>query len=545
MTGERIWLFDTTLRDGGQTRGVDFSVADKQAIARALDEFGLDYVEAGWPGANPIDDGFFSQPPEMKNARLVAFGMTRRGGRSADNDPGFRAILDAGTPSTCLVGKSWDFHVKTALNISGEENLRMITESVAAAKQAGRESMFDCEHYFDGYKANPDFALSCARAAFEGGADWIILCDTNGGTLPDEIFDIVSATKKALPEANLGIHCHNDADMAEANSLAAVRAGARQIQGTINGLGERCGNANLISLIPTLMVKLGWQTGIDPEKLPRLTALSRMLDERLNRAPDAHAPYVGASAFAHKGGLHASAAQKDPRTYEHIPPETVGNERHYIISDQTGRSNIMARFAEVGISIEAKDPRIEKLIREIKDREYHGWSFDSAEASFELLARRVLGEVPDYFQLGRFRVMDERRFNAKGEMVVESEATATITVSGEAYHEVALGNGPVNAVDTAVRKALSRVYPMLAEVELNDFKVRILEPDNGSSGTGSVTRVLIEFIDKKMNTWRTIGVSTNIIDASVMALADGMAWKLMQDGVAVPDAPDAQPDTVS
>ena len=545
MTGERIWLFDTTLRDGGQTRGVDFSVADKQAIARALDEFGLDYVEAGWPGANPIDDGFFSQPPEMKNARLVAFGMTRRGGRSADNDPGFRAILDAGTPSTCLVGKSWDFHVKTALNISGEENLRMITESVAAAKQAGRESMFDCEHYFDGYKANPDYALSCARAAYEGGADWIILCDTNGGTLPDEIFEIVSATKKALPEANLGIHCHNDADMAEANSLAAVRAGARQIQGTINGLGERCGNANLISLIPTLMVKLGWQTGIDPEKLPRLTALSRMLDERLNRAPDAHAPYVGASAFAHKGGLHASAAQKDPRTYEHIPPETVGNERHYIISDQTGRSNIMARFAEVGISIEAKDPRIEKLIREIKDREYHGWSFDSAEASFELLARRVLGEVPDYFQLGRFRVMDERRFNAKGEMVVESEATATITVSGEAYHEVALGNGPVNAVDTAVRKALSRVYPMLAEVELNDFKVRILEPDNGSSGTGSVTRVLIEFIDKKMNTWRTIGVSTNIIDASVMALADGMAWKLMQDGVAVPDAPDAQPDTVS
>lgn len=545
MTGERIWLFDTTLRDGGQTRGVDFSVADKQAIARALDEFGLDYVEAGWPGANPIDDGFFSQPPEMKNARLVAFGMTRRGGRSADNDPGFRAILDAGTPSTCLVGKSWDFHVKTALNISGEENLRMITESVAAAKQAGRESMFDCEHYFDGYKANPDYALSCARAAFEGGADWIILCDTNGGTLPDEIFEIVSATKKALPEANLGIHCHNDADMAEANSLAAVRAGARQIQGTINGLGERCGNANLISLIPTLMVKLGWQTGIDPEKLPRLTALSRMLDERLNRAPDAHAPYVGASAFAHKGGLHASAAQKDPRTYEHIPPETVGNERHYIISDQTGRSNIMARFAEVGISIEAKDPRIEKLIREIKDREYHGWSFDSAEASFELLARRVLGEVPDYFQLGRFRVMDERRFNAKGEMVVESEATATITVSGEAYHEVALGNGPVNAVDTAVRKALSRVYPMLAEVELNDFKVRILEPDNGSSGTGSVTRVLIEFIDKKMNTWRTIGVSTNIIDASVMALADGMAWKLMHDGVAIPDALDAQPGTAS
>jgi 2-isopropylmalate synthase len=536
MTGERIWLFDTTLRDGGQMRGVDFSVADKQAIAKALDEFGLDYVEAGWPGANPIDDGFFSQPPEMKNACLVAFGMTRRGGRSADNDPGFRAILDAGTPATCLVGKSWDFHVETALNISGEENLRMITESVAAAKQAGRESMFDCEHYFDGYKANPDYALACARAAFDGGADWIILCDTNGGTLPDEIFDIVSATKEALPEANLGIHCHNDADMAEANSLAAVRAGVRQIQGTINGLGERCGNANLISLIPTLMVKLGWQTGIDPEKLPRLTALSRMLDERLNRAPDAHAPYVGAAAFAHKGGLHASAAQKDPRTYEHIPPEMVGNERHYIISDQTGRSNIMARFAEVGINIDAKDPRIEKLIREIKEREYHGWSFDSAEASFELLARRELGEVPDYFQLGRFRVMDERRFNAKGEMVVESEATATITVSGEAYHEVAIGNGPVNAVDTAVRKALSRVYPMLAEVELNDFKVRILEPDNGSSGTGSVTRVLIEFIDQKMMTWRTIGVSTNIIDASVMALADGMAWKLMQDGVAIPDA---------
>ncbi|NCF48310.1 MAG: citramalate synthase, partial [Bacteroidetes bacterium] len=465
MSDDRIWLFDTTLRDGGQTRGVDFSKADKVAIAAALDEIGIDYIEGGWPGANPTDDAFFATPPQTKHAKMVAFGMTRRGGRSTANDPGLNAVLGAEVPAVCLVGKSWDFHVETALNTTLEENLKMIRESVAAARDRGREAMFDCEHFFDGYKHNPEFALNCARAAFEGGASWIILCDTNGGTLPDEVFEIVSVVRKTLPEARLGIHTHNDAGLAAANSLAAIKAGARQIQGTINGIGERCGNADLISIIPTLVLKLGYETSISKANLPKLMGLSRMLDERLNRTPNAHAPYVGEAAFAHKGGLHASAAQKDPRTYEHISPDLVGNQRQYLVSDQAGKSNMMARFAEFGIEIKTSDPRLDKLIADVKEREFEGWAFDSAEASFELLARKSLGEVPEYFNIGRFRVMDERRFNARGQLVVESEATTTITVGNVIYHEVAVGNGPVNAVDTALRKALSTAYPSLEDVE--------------------------------------------------------------------------------
>ena len=530
MSDKHIWLFDTTLRDGGQTRGVDFSVSDKIAISQALDEFGIDYVEAGWPGANPTDDQFFEKPPILKKSSLVAFGMTRRGGRSTENDPGFNAIINAQTDATCLVGKTWDFHVNTALNISMDENLRMIKESLQAASARGKEPMFDCEHYFDGFKANSDFALECVKAAFDGGARWIILCDTNGGTLTDDVFEIVSKTKLFLPQANIGIHCHNDIGLAVANSIAAIKAGARQVQGTINGLGERCGNADLITLIPTLMLKLGYKTSIPEEKISKLLSLSRMVDDRLNLVPNSHAPYVGSAAFAHKGGLHASAAQKDPRTYEHIPPETVGNERSFVISDQIGRSNVLARFSEVGIEIPADDIRIEKLIRDIKEKEYNGWSFDSAEASFELLARKALGQVPDYFSIGRFRVTDERRFNAKGELVVESEATAAITIGSHTQYEVEYGNGPVHAIDKAIRKALIQFYPSLGDVDLIDFKVRILEPHEGQKGTGAVTRVLIEFKDKNDIIWRTVGVSTNIIDASVMALSDGMVWKLMNDG---------------
>ena len=535
MTDNRIWLFDTTLRDGGQTRGVDFSHADKIAISHALDEIGIDYVEGGWPGANPTDDAFFGNPPALKNASMVAFGMTRRGGRSAANDPGLNAVLDAQVPATCLVGKTWDFHVETALKTSLEENLEMIRQSVAAARERGRESMFDCEHFFDGYKNNPAYAIDCARAAHEGGAAWIVLCDTNGGTLPDEVFEIVSAVRAALPGACLGIHTHNDAGLAVANTLAAVRAGARQVQGTINGIGERCGNADLISIIPTLILKMGYETNIPEENLPRLMALSRMLDDRLNRAPNVQAPYVGEAAFAHKGGLHASAAQKDPRTYEHIPPEKVGNSRQYLVSDQAGKSNMLARFAEFGIEIDVKDQRLDKLIAQVKEREYEGWAFDSAEASFELLARRALGEVPDYFSIGRFRVMDERRFNARGQLVVESEATATITVGSNSYHEVAVGNGPVNAVDTALRKALMTAYPTLEDVELVDYKVRILDSRDGQSGTGAITRGMIEFGTPDGTVWRTVGLSTNIIDASVVALGDGMIWKLQHDGVPGPN----------
>ena len=535
MTDNRIWLFDTTLRDGGQTRGVDFSHADKIAISHALDEIGIDYVEGGWPGANPTDDALFGNPPALKNASMVAFGMTRRGGRSAANDPGLNAVLDAQVPATCLVGKTWDFHVETALKTSLEENLEMIRQSVAAARERGRESMFDCEHFFDGYKNNPAYAIDCARAAHEGGAAWIVLCDTNGGTLPDEVFEIVSALRAALPDACLGIHTHNDAGLAVANTLAAVRAGARQVQGTINGIGERCGNADLISIIPTLILKMGYETNIPEENLPRLMALSRMLDDRLNRAPNVQAPYVGEAAFAHKGGLHASAAQKDPRTYEHIPPEKVGNSRQYLVSDQAGKSNMLARFAEFGIEIDVKDQRLDKLIAQVKEREYEGWAFDSAEASFELLARRALGEVPDYFSIGRFRVMDERRFNVRGQLVVESEATATITVGSNSYHEVAVGNGPVNAVDTALRKALMTAYPTLEDVELVDYKVRILDSRDGQSGTGAITRVMIEFGTPDGTVWRTVGLSTNIIDASVVALGDGMIWKLQHDGVPGPN----------
>ena len=534
MSDNRIWLFDTTLRDGGQTRGVDFSKADKIAISAALDEIGVDYIEGGWPGANPTDDAFFAEPPQTRTSRMVAFGMTRRGGRSTANDPGLNAVIGADVPATCLVGKTWDFHVETAINTSLEENLEMIRQSVAAAADRGRESMFDCEHFFDGYKNNPEYALDCVRAAHEGGAAWVILCDTNGGALPHEVFEIVTTVHEMMPKIRLGIHCHNDAGVAAANSLAAIRAGARQVQGTINGLGERCGNADLITLIPTLVLKLGYDTGIAEENLPKLMGLSRMLDERLNRAPNAHAPYVGEAAFAHKGGLHASAAQKDPRTYEHVPPEKVGNTRQYLVSDQAGKSNMMARFAEFGIEIDAADPRLDALIRVVKEREFEGWAFDSAEASFELLARRTLGEVPDYFNIGRFRVMDERRFNARGQLVVESEATATITVGNVIYHEVALGNGPVNAVDTALRKALSTAYPSLEDVELVDYKVRILDAREGQAGTGAVTRVMIEFRTPDGVIWRTVGVSTNIIDASVVALGDGMMWKLQRDGIAGP-----------
>ena len=534
MSGEKIWLFDTTLRDGGQTRGVDFSRADKLAIAHALDDIGIDYVEGGWPGANPTDDAFFANPPALKTAKLFAFGMTRRGGRSTANDPGLNAVIDAEVDGACLVGKTWDFHVKAALNTTLEENLEMIRDSLAAAKQRGREPMFDCEHFFDGYKNNPEFALDCVRAAHAGGASWVVLCDTNGGTLPDAVFEIVQTVKTTLPEVNLGIHCHNDSGVAVANSLAAIAAGARQVQGTINGIGERCGNADLISLIPTLVLKSDYVTSVAEANLPKLMGLSRLLDERLGRTPNTQAPYVGAAAFAHKGGLHASAAQKDPRTYEHVPPEKVGNERQYLVSDQAGRSNMLARFAMLGIEIDAKDERIDTLISVVKEKEFEGWAFDSAEASFELLARRMLDDVPDYFRIGRFRVMDERRFNARGELVVESEATATIFVGDNSFHEAAVGNGPVNAVDTAMRKALVAAYPTLADVELVDYKVRILDAVDGQAGTGAITRVFIEFCVPGGTVWRAVGLSTNIIDASVAALGDGMIWKLLHDKVAGP-----------
>ncbi len=523
MTGERIYLYDTTLRDGAQTQGVDFGAADKVAIARELDALGIDYVEGGWPGANPTDDAFFAALPKLSRARISAFGMTRRSGRSAGNDPGLAATLASGAQLGCLVGKSSEFHVKMALGVSREENLSMIADSVALIAERMGEAIFDAEHFFDGYKANPSFTLDCITAAEKAGARWIVLCDTNGGTLPDEIERIVREAVKVVPGEKLGIHCHNDTGNAVACSLAAVRAGVRQVQGTINGLGERCGNADLVAIIPSLILKMGFSTGVDEAGLKRLTHVSRFLDERLNRPPDRHAPYVGESAFAHKGGLHVSAVTKDPRSYEHIEPELVGNRRHVVVSDQAGKSNLITRLRECGIEIDPSSDKLTRLLEAVKEREFVGYAYDGAEASFELLARRALGTVPEYFKLQSFRVIDERRWNARNEVVTLSEATIKVEVGGERLMTVAEGNGPVNALDTALRKALLPVFPELEEIRLTDYKVRILTPQDA---TKAVTRVMIETTDGPSYTWSTVGVSTNVIDASYNALHDSLTYKL-------------------
>ena len=529
MTRERLSVFDTTLRDGAQTQGVDFSVEDKRQIALALDALGVDYIEGGWPGANPGDTAFFSESLPLNSAVLTAFGMTRRAGRSAANDPGLASVLDAKAGAACLVGKTWDFHVDVALEIPLNENLSGIADSISLVVARGREALFDAEHFFDGYKANPLYALDCLRAAHDAGARWLVLCDTNGGTMPEDVYRIVSEAHAALPGAAFGIHAHNDTEQAVAVTLAAVRAGARQIQGTLNGLGERCGNANLCALLPTLLLKEPYvslvETGITREQLSRITATSRLLDEILNRAPHRHAAYVGPSAFAHKGGLHSSAVQKDPRTYEHVPPETVGNMRRILVSDQAGRSSLLARLSAAGIDIDARDKRLARLLEDVKQREFLGYAYDGAEASFELLARRALGEVPAYFEVESFRVIVERRHNALGDLVTVSEAVVKVKVDGVSYHNVATGNGPVNALDGALRKDLGQYSAFLQDLRLVDYKVRIL-----TSGTEAVTRVMVECADGKGTRWSTVGVSPNIVDASFEALTDAICYKLLRDG---------------
>ena len=540
----RVYLYDTTLRDGAQTQGVDFSAADKARIARALDALGLDYIEGGWPGANPTDDSFFSNPPDLGQARLAAFGMTRRAGRSANNDPGLNALFahDAVSVVT-MVGKSWDFQVTVALGIELDENLRMIGDSVAHARTRVSEVMLDAEHFFDGYKANPQYALAALRAALDNGARWAVLCDTNGGSLPHEVERIVSEVVAAgIPGERLGVHCHNDTDAAVANSLAAVKAGVRQVQGTINGLGERCGNANLVSIIPNLMLKMGFETGISEEGLKHLVAVSRTLDEVLDRKPNRSQPYVGASAFAHKGGLHVSAVAKDPACYEHVDPARVGNARQIVVSDQAGRSNIVARMADLGIEIESVkrdalvrvveamqvdfDPHeVADLVDLIKRLEHEGYAYDTAAASFELLVRRALGQVPDYFTLERYRVIDERRRNAKGDWVTLSEATVKVEVDGREFMQVGEGNGPVHAFDMALRAVLMGAYPELAGLELADYRVRIVE---STAGTGAKTRVTIESTDGQGHRWTTVGVHTNVLEASLEALQDSIAYMLFR-----------------
>ena len=526
MSDKRIYIFDSTLRDGAQTQGIDFSSADKAAIAADLDALGIDYVEGGWPGANPTDDAFFGEPPVFKNAKLTAFGMTRRAGRSTANDPGLNALTEPGTPAVCIVGKTHDFHVNVALEVELDENVEMIRDSIAHAVEIGREAIFDAEHFFDGYKDNPDYALACVKAAYDAGARWVVLCDTNGGTLPHEIEEIVTKVTEVVPGDHLGIHCHDDTGNAVANSLAAVRAGVRQVQGTLNGLGERCGNANLVTLIPNLMLKMGYDTGITEDGLKQLTHISRLLDERLNQAPNRSAPYVGERAFAHKGGLHVSAVEKDPKSYEHVDPEAIGNRRHVVVSDQSGRSNILAMFRDIGLEIEDGDPKVTRLVEVVKEREFDGYAYDGAEASFELLARRALGAVPEYFKLTSFRVIDERRWNARGELITLSEATVKAELNGKTFMNVAEGNGPVNALDSALRDILVPHYPELSDVRLVDYKVRILTP---SEATGAVTRVMIESADEQGKRWSTVGVSTNIIDASYNALHDAITYKLYRD----------------
>ena len=524
---ERLYLFDTTLRDGAQTMGVDFSVEDKRQIALALDVLGLDYIEGGWPGANPTDNAFFAARPPLTRARFTAFGMTKRAGRSADNDPSLAAVMNADVDAVCLVGKTSSYQVEVALGISRAENIENIARSMEAVAGKGREPLFDAEHFFDGYKSDPAYALECITAAHESGAQWIVLCDTNGGIMPEEAYATVSAIKGKLPGARLGIHAHNDTEQAVAVSLAAVRAGVRQVQGTLNGLGERCGNANLCSLIPNLMLKepfaSQFETGVTVAQLARITHVSRLLDEILNRAPARHAPYVGPSAFAHKGGLHSSAVLKDPATYEHVKPESVGNARVIPVSDQSGRSNVLARLAEAGIKIDPKDDRVARLLDAIKTREYQGYAYDGAEASFELMARRALGQVPDYFVVESYKVSVARE---NGRTV--SEGVVKLNVAGEKLVNIGTGNGPVNALDAALRKDWGKYSSLLADLRLVDYKVRIL-----TSGTEAVTRVMVESIDGQGRRWSTVGVSENIVDASFEALTDSIVYKLYRDGARV------------
>lgn len=526
MTKERLYLFDTTLRDGQQTPGIDFSLEDKIQIANMLDDLGIDFVEGGYPGANPTDTAFFSEKRTSK-AAFTAFGMTKRAGRSVENDPGVQALLGASADAICYVAKAWDYHVRVALGCTNEENLEGIDASVKAAKAAGKLPLVDCEHFFDGYKANPEYALACAKTAFDAGARWVVLCDTNGGTLPMEIKSIIAEVIKQVPGDHLGIHAHDDTEQAVANSLAAVEAGVRQVQGTLNGIGERCGNANLISIIPTLKLKPAfserYEVGVSDETLAKLTSFSKAFEELLNRSGNTQAAYVGSSAFATKAGIHASALLKEPETYEHVPPESVGNKRHVMVSDQAGKSNLISELNRFGLDVSKSDKRLDGLLADIKEREAQGYAYEAADASLELLARRRLGSVPEFFSVDSFRVMVERRINARNELVTVSEAIVKVTVDGEEFMSVAEGNGPVNALDQALRKDLGSYNAHINDLELVDFKVRIL---NG--GTEAITRVLIESRDGQGNRWFTVGVSSNIIDASFAALLDSINYKLMR-----------------
>lgn len=520
---KKVKVYDVTLRDGTQGEDVSFSVEDKLRIARALDDLGVNYIEGGWPGSNPRDAAFFDaiRKEKLAGARVSAFGSTRRAGIPASKDPSLKALVRSGAPVACIFGKSWPLHVKKALGVSLEENLDFVHDTVRYLKKHFEEVFFDAEHFFDGYADNPDYALSVLESALSGGADALVLCDTNGGSVTSRIRRVVTTVRERFPDAEIGIHAHNDTEMAVANSVAAVEAGARQVQGTINGFGERCGNANLVSIIPNLQLKLGYEC-VPSAKLRNLKETSRLIFELLNRAPDKRQPYVGDSAFAHKGGVHVSAVLKEARTYEHIEPGLVGNHRRVLVSDLSGRSNILYKAKEWGVDIDSKDPRAKELVDQLKDLEHGGYEFEGAEASFELLLEDLLHGRVRQFRLVGFRVIDEKRHEDKEPV---AEATIQIEVNGHVEHTAAMGNGPVNALDAALRKALEKFFPEVGEIDLVDYKVRVL---TGEHGTGSTVRVLIESSDGH-HRWGTVGVSHNILEASYQALVDAIRYKLHKE----------------
>jgi len=523
MGEKQIYIYDTTLRDGTQAEGVNVSVEDKLRITEKLDDFGIHYIEGGWPGSNPKDDKYFKQVKslKLKNSKISAFGSTRRHYLKVEDDPLVINLVKAETPVITIFGKAWDLHVVQALKTSLEKNLEMVFDTIQFLKKYADEVVFIGEHFFDGYKYNPEYAYKVVKTAEEAGADFVVFADTNGGTLPNELEKIIKEIKEKGLNTKLGIHTHNDSDTAVWNSIVAVFNGIVQVHGTINGFGERCGNANLCSIIPNLSLKLGYET-IPKENIRKLKEVANFVADLVNLPVPKNMPYVGDSAFAHKGGVHASAVLKNSRLYEHIEPEAVGNRRKILVSDLAGKSNIIYKLKEFGIEIDEKDPRLAELVKKIKKLENEGYHFEAAEASLEILVRKYLGMFKDYFDLDSYRVFIMKRL---GDISPVSEATVRIKVENEYQHTVSLGNGPVNALDRALRKALINVYPSLKEIELIDYKVRIV---NELEGTGAKIRVLVESRDKKRK-WGTVGVSDNIIEASWQAVVDSFVYKLMKD----------------
>ncbi|HWR02421.1 MAG TPA: citramalate synthase [Humidesulfovibrio sp.] len=519
-------IYDTTLRDGTQAEELHLTTEDKIRIARKLDELGVHYIEGGWPGSNPTDRQFFKEIKnyDLKNACVAAFGSTHSLKSTPENDPNLKAIIEAQVEAASIFGKTWDFHATHALKVSLPRNLELISGSLAFLRPNLKELFFDAEHFFDGFKANPDYALACLKAAREAGTDVLVLCDTNGGTLPSELAEIIGRVQAELPGAALGIHTHNDCELAVANSIEAVRLGAVQVQGTMNGYGERCGNANLCSIIPTLELKLGVRT-IGPENLKKLATIANYVAETANQRPFPRQPYVGGSAFAHKGGIHVSAVVKNPQTYEHIDPAQVGNVSRVLLSDLAGRSNILFKARQYGYDLDKDDPSVMDLLAELKRRESTGYDYSVAEASYEILFFRMMGWSKRYFQMVNYRVLDA----VNEEKEPFSEATVMLQVRGEVAHTAATGRGPVNALDVALRRALEPSYPTLAQMRLLDFKVRVMSlVDKNGGGTASYVRVLIESGDRQ-DRWTTVGVSHNIIEASWQALVDSINYKLFKD----------------